>query len=339
MNKILCLALRPALIAVVSFFSTSLFASDLISIGTYNVENLFDTNDDPNKSDETYLPLSQKKSPSHQKKCKKIRGAARQKECLTLDWSEEALAKKIKQLSSVILSMNQGRGPDVLILAEVENQNVLDLLNKELGAAQYRSAVHLDGSDGRGIDSAILSRFEIADKPKLHAIPYAKDRGGVLNSREILQANFHMPDKKRLTVFAVHFPAPYHPIEKRQAAFEHLNKIAAELTADLIIAGGDFNVKAEEDTRLYRHLAAPHWQVSHLHGCDTCIGTHYFAPRDSWSFLDAIMVWRKSPWQIAPESVAVIHGADEAELVARKGGKKGKQDISDHFPLYLEIKR
>ena len=41
--------------------------SETISVMTFNVQNLFDTNDDPYKDDKAYLPLDKKLSEKHQK--------------------------------------------------------------------------------------------------------------------------------------------------------------------------------------------------------------------------------------------------------------------------------
>ena len=48
---------------------SSLNAKDSISVMTYNLENFFDTYDDPNKDDKAYLPLSVKQNPDHINAC------------------------------------------------------------------------------------------------------------------------------------------------------------------------------------------------------------------------------------------------------------------------------
>jgi hypothetical protein len=74
-------------------------------IAFWNVENLFDTIDDPNiEGDEEFTPTGPNK------------------------WTEERLAIKLTNLAKVISKMNGGRGPDGLGLAEIENRKVIELL-------------------------------------------------------------------------------------------------------------------------------------------------------------------------------------------------------------------
>jgi hypothetical protein len=70
-------------------------------------------------------------------------------ECLNLDWNEQVLAKKIANLASVI-GRFEGGGPDILVLEEVENQQILNRLRLALpGAAAYVTAINLDGPQCR----------------------------------------------------------------------------------------------------------------------------------------------------------------------------------------------
>src|SRR3954471_22608682 len=75
---------------------------DEFFVGSWNLENLFDTKDDPSvKGDEEYTPESAK------------------------HWTKERLEIKLKNLASVISKMNDDKGPDVLGVCEVENRDVV----------------------------------------------------------------------------------------------------------------------------------------------------------------------------------------------------------------------
>ncbi len=69
-------------------------------------------------------------------------------------WTKEVIDKKLTNLSKVISKMNNGTGPDILGVCEVENENVLQLLTKKL-KRKYKVA-HKDTKDQRGIDIAFL---------------------------------------------------------------------------------------------------------------------------------------------------------------------------------------
>ena len=74
----------------------------------YNVENLFDTIDDPNKKDESFLPSNPK-----------------------YNWNASKYQRKLDHLAKVISSIYNYL-PDIIGFAEVENITVLeDLCNHQ----------------------------------------------------------------------------------------------------------------------------------------------------------------------------------------------------------------
>lgn len=319
-----------------------------VVVMAFNVENLFDTVHDEGKDDYTYLPLTTKKSESHQKFCATIEVKRWREDCLYEDWSEEKLKLKMERLAGTILQLNNGKGADILMLVEVENRNVLEQLRKEhLAAAGYHPSILLEGPDSRGIDTAILSRFPLVGEPKLHPVTFKvendADRARIKDTRSILQADLKLPDGEVVTVLVAHFPNPQHPEFMRTQAFEVLTKIRSTLPKDrMVLAGGDFNVTAEEDESLRRwQKLSSDWFVSHLDGCKGCQGTQYFHPKRSWSFLDAILFSKNSgKWTFEAESVQIVKGY--APQVNKYGSperfKEGK-GVSDHFPLGARLIR
>lgn len=104
-------------------------------IGFYNVENLYDTINQPN-NDEEYLPESSNK------------------------WNTAKYFKKLENLSIVISQMGIDATPEglsILGLAEIENRGVLeDLVKTEKLKNRNYQIVHYDGPDKRGVDVALL---------------------------------------------------------------------------------------------------------------------------------------------------------------------------------------
>lgn len=324
--------------------------SKSITIMTFNVENLFDTKDDPRKSDETYLPRDQKKSLSHKKKCEGYRFDKWKQQCLNWDWSERVLQKKLKHLGDAIKQVKNGLGPDVLILQEVENERVLRRLRDEqLSDSKYTSLELIEGRDRRGIDVAVLSRLKLLGQPKLHPMAFkgfAKNR--VEDTRGVLQTDLALPNGATLTVLAVHFPAPFHPVEMRVQAFKSLNKLRESLPQDrYVVAAGDFNVPSEEDrkTKILDTHVSPQWLISHRIGCEGCNGTNYYPPKKSWSFLDMILLSKnlshdQSSWKVLPNTVRLANSSPEQST---KNGKPKRfrlpdaTGVSDHWPIALDI--
>ena len=221
-----------------------------VTIMTFNVENLFDNVDDPGKDDRTYLALADKQTPEHRAACAGIEVDRWREQCLDWDWSDAVIEKKLAVVAGVILQVGDGRGPDIIALQEVENLGILERLRTEyLADAGYAPGILIEGDDRRGIDVAFLTRLELAEPARLHRIDFTgagEDR--VYDTRGILEATFVRPDGTLLTGYSVHFPAPFHPTEMREAAYRALNALRAQLPSDRdAFAAGDFNTTSVED--------------------------------------------------------------------------------------------
>lgn len=319
-----------------------------VTIMTFNVQNLFDNIDDAGKDDKAYLPIAAKQNDAHIQECNEIEVASWRSECLNLDWSDAAIEFKLQVLADAIRQVNDGRGPDIIALQEVENAAILDRLSTEyLVDSDYLPAILIEGQDLRGIDVAFLSRLPLAAPAMLHALHFDEYPEREKDTRGVLEATFILPDGSMLTGFSVHFPAPFHPTAMRVAAYRHLAELRAQLPDEnYVFAAGDFNTTSAEaeGTGILEMYVRPHWTIAHELGCGDCRGTHYYAGNDTWSFLD-MMLWSpargaKATWRIRANSVHVAN--ETAAQVARAGtplrhNSVAKQGVSDHWPLVLSI--
>ena len=322
------------------FFISLLFASPLateeLSLMSYNVENLFDTEDDFLKDDKAFLPVTKKKHVYHIGACNKIEVKKWRDECLYLDWSEEAKTKKILNIAKVISSLNSD-GADIIAFQEIENINVLKDLFNQLEPLGYIDFVLLEGRDYRGIDSAIISKFPIK-RSKLHFIKFSPGFP-IKDTRPILEAQIDLLGKT-LRVYSVHFPAPFLNSVMRKDAFIHLETLVNSHD-DPAVAMGDFNVTSEEETELGTFKdQSKTWYVSHYQGCANCKGTYYYQPKDDWSFLDAILVSKGRGVNFNTSSIDVLIN----ETNAYKDSFKPKgfdavsmEGVSDHFPVIAKV--
>ena len=73
----------------------------------YNVENLFDTIDDPKRNDNSFQPSSDKK------------------------WDTNKYFNKLSQLERVFQSVNSNKKPNIIGLSEIENLMVIEDLLKQ----------------------------------------------------------------------------------------------------------------------------------------------------------------------------------------------------------------
>ncbi len=105
-------------------------------VGFYNLENLFDTIDDPNIRDEEFLPNGKNR------------------------WNTEKYMHKLEQMSKVISKIGTDINPDglaVLGISEVENKKVIeDLIHTPRLAGRHYKIVHRNSPDRRGIDVAMI---------------------------------------------------------------------------------------------------------------------------------------------------------------------------------------
>lgn len=105
-------------------------------VGFYNLENLFDTIDDPLKNDEEFLP-----------------NGANQ-------WNTEKYTTKLHNMAYAISTIGTDWSPDgvaVLGMSEMENRTVLeDLVAQPELADRHYQVVHYDSPDRRGVDVGLI---------------------------------------------------------------------------------------------------------------------------------------------------------------------------------------
>lgn len=330
--------------------------SKSITVMAYNVENLFDTENDPDKNDDTFLPVSEKKSEFHNAICRNQPERYRD-DCLHLDWNPKTLDRKMQRLADVILQVKNGKGPDVLLVEEVENQQVVEMLNNRyLKAAGYKYVVVPEGPDNRGIDVGLLTRLEPVGEAKLHPVKFVKgekvpDYYLKSKTRSILQVDLKLPNGDLLTVFGVHFPSAAAPTVMREQAIDNLNAVVATLPKDRnIIVGGDFNINILEDVKygVYSKKLAKDWAVSHYYNKNIkARGTHYYNYDKTWSFLDALLFSAnlqdegRGNWKVERKSIRVpnysYYQKNRWDSPARYSYGKYSVGVSDHWPIAADL--
>lgn len=323
--------------------------SSQISVMAMNVENLFDTAKDPGKEDYAYLPKTQKTTAQHIDFCNGIKNNRFRDDCLNLDWNEDVLKVKMKNLADVVLDIDGGLGPDILMLSEVENEKVLKQWRDDfLPQSQYKTAVLIEGADQRGIDVAVLTRLELARAAELVPIDAKflqdSDKARINSLRQFLIVPLKL-EHQVLNIIVGHLPSQANPHSQRVAAILTLQKIVEKIEQrnELFIAGGDFNITSEEDLKsgLLSKTAASFSQVSHFVGCKLCPGTHNY--REDWSFLDVLLFSKKftneKDWKLDTASIDVIR-YNPVHLKfdsPKRFNEETRTGVSDHFPIYARI--
>ncbi|MDC1174586.1 endonuclease/exonuclease/phosphatase family protein [Bacteriovoracaceae bacterium] len=289
MDKIVCLIL------VYVFCVATTHSKQIVSVMSYNAENLFDTTHDIGKKDHTYLPLSVKRStPEYLEACRNIRNTYYRHTCLTLDWTESILKQKIQNLARVIKESNNGNSPDILVLQEIENINVLrQLRDQGLAKEGYREVILIEGPDNRGIDVGILSKVPLAEPAKLHLVDL--DGKGASATRGILEATFKVGQNK-ITVFGNHWPSQMNSDYHRVAAAKAMLEAAKNIDNPLVVTG-DFNTAPSDDPNAIEdYLLNPNRDLFFFDGeweaYGEYRGTHHY--RGEWTSLDRIFLLEKT---------------------------------------------
>lgn len=318
---------------------------DTIVVAFWNLQNLFDTKDDPQKDDEEFLPSSE------------------------LEWTNDRLDKKMYNLARVIRSMNYGKGPDIIGVCEVENQAVLDsMIKKFLTDLHYKTA-YIESPDNRGIDNGLIFR---TDKFKLLNIQ--ADTVHLYDeypTRLILGVNLLTKENVKLSVFVNHWPS-----RRGGQTTSEPNRISAALTLknaverifqtdpeSKIIIIGDFNddpdnvslvksleanpikcdtVKEDSETELTNKLFNLAYEPFHS-------GAGSFKYQNTWNLLDQIIVsgnlisnnefhYLCNSFEVyKPEFIVTKSGKYAGTPFPTYGGKRYLGGYSDHFPVMAKF--
>jgi len=168
--------------AAVSSIAAAVAGSDRHVVAFYNVENLFDTINDPHTADEDMLPLSDRM------------------------WNSAKYRVKLAGLARVIADMSCADGfPVVIGIAEAENRAVLEDLASEPSVAAAGYAVcHYDSPDRRGMDVGFLYRPDLFEAEGSRAYRAVDDDG--IRTRDHV-ALWGRLGGERFFFLAVHWPS------------------------------------------------------------------------------------------------------------------------------------
>lgn len=247
----------------------------------YNLENVFDTIDDPCAGDDDFLP----------------QGARR--------WNGYRYRQKLNRLYKVLVAAGEWDAPYVIGVCEVENRRVLeDLVHRTPFSRYPYRIIHKDSPDARGMDVAALYHAHRFFPLSHDYIPLRKG-GTTLSTREILYIKGLVHSKQdTLHLFFNHWPSKWQGAlatrPKRILAARTLRKKIDSIRrlhpGAFIAAMGDFNDPPEAES-LTRHLGAEEFtgtaRPDKLYNLsfpwqDQAAGTQKY--RENWQVIDQVMV-------------------------------------------------
>jgi predicted extracellular nuclease len=192
----------------------------------YNVENLFDTKDHPDFSDEEFTPEGSKK------------------------WDTERYEKKLTDITRVMLSLPVSQMPAIIGFAEVENEDVLNDLVMQRGLSRYNyEVVLIEGDDPRGIDCGMIYRPDLFTY-QAHRMLYVEDLSGKdYPLRGILHVTGKGPDGRPLHVYINHWKSRSGGVRETEhlrvysgiALRKELDRLLSTESGPRVIIMGDLN--------------------------------------------------------------------------------------------------
>ncbi len=314
----------------------------------YNLENLFDTINDPDKWDDEFLPTGDKK------------------------WNAVKYQKKQSNMERVLfdIALLQKNFPAVIGVSEIENRLVLEdlIAQPKLAHGNYR-IVHYDSPDRRGVDCAFFYRPDVfklegskAHKFEMPGMPnfYTRDlvtMWGTIEGEPFFFLVSHWPS--RLGGKEASDP-------KREAAAAQCRRIADSVRmanpATKVVIMGDLNDDAT-DKSITEVLGAK-GNIKKLEKGDLYnpyidllkAGYGTLGYRDSWNLFDNIIVSENlatgstGSLKLQQAKGSKFYGSifTTPYMIQREGqyknyplrtfvGNNFQNGFSDHFPVYIYI--
>lgn len=307
----------------------------------YNLENLFDLEDDSLTRDESFTPEGDNR------------------------YSYSRYSKKMNGLAKTLIAMGGWQPAEVIGLCEVESRWVMEGLTEysTLKNAGYE-IIHENSPDRRGIDIACIyqpERFNLILYKYFEVnFPFDPDR----RTRDMLYVKGILPNADTLHMFINHWPSRY----GGQFSSEPSRVFVAELLRQkvdslnerfnnpLIAICGDFNDEPV-DMSMTDHLKAKSNReeanegdiVNLMYPIQHKFGTHAFG--GEWGVLDQFIVSKSmlnenattqtnerlvgifdAPWLLIPNAAGMKVPFRTYQGPAYKGG------FSDHLPIFLDLK-
>lgn len=325
------------------FLLQSVTAQENFRIMFYNVENMYDTKDNPHTYDDDLTPDG------------------------NLHWTNYRYWQKLNNISKVVSMVGEGKPPAIIGLCEVENDSVLFDLAKRAALQRHKYEYIITTSkDIRGSNVALLyqrDQIKILSKRSYRPLLADFDR----TTRDILHVTGKLVNGEILDLFVCHFPSRSEGIKKTRPFRIRCAELLKEKSDSIllirknanIIIMGDFNdyphdVSMTETLNAHSLKAEPLSQNLYNMFCyetkEKNAGSYKY--RGKWNFLDQFVVSGYLLGKLSKVSIkdkiAYVYSADFLLENDNKkyGGLKPFRTYSgyrylggysDHLPIYMDL--
>ena len=316
-----------ALCLLCLFLSREMRGQCKMRLMTWNLENMYDCQDDTLREDEEFLPESERQ------------------------WTWGRYWAKVEEVSRVVMGVGEDAPPALVALQEVENDSVMrDLtMRGSLRALSYRY-VMTDGPDRRGVDVALMYQpllFQLlgSESWRVPSLDY-----GLRPTRDLLHAWGQTPCGDTLHVVVCHLPSRLGGRmgkRNRKLAAETLRSRTDSLLSVCsdckLVVMGDFNAPPSDAVfkKILRQVPLVDLVPQKRRPVE---GTYRF--QGNWSWIDHILV--------SPRLFALQRTSPALHLYAAPWMRRMMTDgtwyprrtymgthyaggVSDHLPLYFDL--
>ena len=296
-----------------------------MTIMSFNVENLFDANNDSLKQDEEFLPES------------------------THRWTWGRYWRKIEDISRVIMGIGGDEPPALIALQEVENDSCMIALTRRgpLWSIHYKY-VMTDSPDHRGIDVALMYQPEKFRLLGYESRRVPSEQYGLRPTRDILYVRGCIPSGDTLHIAVCHLPSragnSQESRRNRKLAVNTLCQLVDSLLTNIpncrLVIMGDFNATLR-DKDLKPLVAMKSICPLTPSKKRPISGSYRF--QGNWAWIDHILV-----------SQSLIDNVSKARLYTQPWMQRTMSDgswyprrtylgtnynggVSDHVPVYIDF--
>ena len=331
------------------FLFTTIYSQEKVAykvacIGFYNLENLFDTEDDLGTNDAEYLPTGSNL------------------------WDSTKYANKLNNMSTVIADLGTDISPDgvaILGVCEIENKRVLeDLVSMPILKSRNYKIVHYNSPDVRGVDVGLLYQekyFKVKHSASYRLV-FANDPTYFTRDQLIVTGDM---DGEDVSVIVGHWPSRRggqkasepRRIEAAQLARKIIDSLLMANPNAKIILMGDLNddpINKSVTDYIHAKGEIEKMKAGDMYGVmydHFKSGNGTLAWNDAWNLFDQMIV--SQAFVSKDASTYVFHSSHVYKkdyIIQQEGNYAGYpkrthaggvylNGYSDHFPVYMVLKK
>ncbi len=252
-----------------------------VRIMFYNVENLFDTFNDPDKNDDEFLPSGLRR------------------------WNQSRYNKKLNSVYKTIMAAGEWTPPAIVGFCEIENRKVLEDLIYGTYLTNYNyGIIHEESPDERGIDACLIFRKDIVHVLDHRSLTPSSIKKEDFKTRSVLYVKCEIFNDT-IHLFLNHWPSRRGGVlagESLRTVIAGMVRSAADSLGRInsghsrIVIMGDFNCTPDDPViqkvteRIEPFIPGKSLSLVNLTALEKSSNQGTYRYMGAWEFLDQIIV-------------------------------------------------